>query len=79
MTYARNDIREQLPEDSERFAKIDKTWREIMAHAKANPNVLHACAVPGLHPQLQDILPIHTSLKVYHLIRSTDASFTGKM
>lgn len=51
----RNDIREQLPEDSERFAKIDRTWREIMTNARTTPNVLQACAVPGLHSQLQDI------------------------
>lgn len=55
MKYLRNDIREQLPEDSERFAKIDRTWREIMSNARTNANVLQACAVPGLHSQLQDI------------------------
>lgn len=57
-TIFRNDIREQLPEDSERFAKIDRQWRDIMAAARNNPNVLQACAVPGLHPQLQEMLTL---------------------
>jgi dynein heavy chain len=49
------DIREQLPEDSDRFDEIDLNWRELMEKAKNTPNVIEACTAPGRQQLLKDM------------------------
>ncbi|MES1909576.1 MAG: hypothetical protein MHM6MM_002292 [Cercozoa sp. M6MM] len=41
--FRSEDIREQLPEDAERFSKIDSEYIEFMEHAKTIDRVLEAC------------------------------------
>eukprot|EP00911_Craspedida_sp_UC1_P002095 UC1_evm8s1611 len=49
------DIREQLPEDSQRFDGIDVDFKEIMGDAKGTPNVVEATNKEGLFDKLEDI------------------------
>ncbi|XP_058811885.1 dynein axonemal heavy chain 10 isoform X1 [Topomyia yanbarensis] len=41
------DISAQLPEEAEKFNKIDEEFQEIMASSAANPLVVDVCLVPG--------------------------------
>ncbi|KAK9886614.1 hypothetical protein WA026_017536 [Henosepilachna vigintioctopunctata] len=50
------DIRNQLPEDSRRFDKIDKEFREILKTMTQNLNVVSATNVPGLYERLEALL-----------------------
>eukprot|EP01105_Mastigella_eilhardi_P016134 TRINITY_DN3695_c0_g1_i1.p1 TRINITY_DN3695_c0_g1~~TRINITY_DN3695_c0_g1_i1.p1 ORF type:complete len:4489 (-),score=1285.68 TRINITY_DN3695_c0_g1_i1:87-13553(-) len=54
------DIRVRLPEEAKRFARIDKTFKKLMADTAKNTLVLQACSEAGraellksLHQQLQ--------------------------
>ncbi|XP_010211142.1 PREDICTED: dynein heavy chain 17, axonemal, partial [Tinamus guttatus] len=47
------DIRNQLPEDSQRFDSIDKDFKELMADAVKTPNVIEATNKPGLYDKLE--------------------------
>ncbi|ORZ30920.1 dynein heavy chain and region D6 of dynein motor-domain-containing protein [Catenaria anguillulae PL171] len=38
------DIVRQLPQESKRFAAVDKTWRKAMANAQAHPGVVETCS-----------------------------------
>ncbi|CBY35272.1 unnamed protein product, partial [Oikopleura dioica] len=49
------DIRRQLPEDSDRFDGIDKDFKACMEDAKGNLNVVHATNKPGLYEQLESM------------------------
>ncbi|ETO26653.1 hypothetical protein RFI_10483 [Reticulomyxa filosa] len=49
------DIREQLPEDSERFTRINQTWRDLMNVAKNTPQVVETCNFEG-RSQLLEVL-----------------------
>ncbi|XP_043925655.1 dynein axonemal heavy chain 17-like [Protopterus annectens] len=49
------DIRIQLPEDSKRFDKIDKDFKEIMAEGLKTPNVVEATNKPGLYEKLEGL------------------------
>ena len=49
------DIRKQLPEDSQRFDGIDADFKEIMGEAKGVPNVVQATNKPGLFDKLENM------------------------
>ncbi|NXD73362.1 DYH9 protein, partial [Eolophus roseicapillus] len=49
------DIRAQLPKDSERFEGIDVDFKELAYEARKTPNVVEATNKPGLSQQLEDI------------------------
>ncbi|XP_053711973.1 dynein axonemal heavy chain 6-like isoform X3 [Synchiropus splendidus] len=42
------DIKRQLPEESKKFVKVDKSWREIMYKVNKMPNALRAATQPDL-------------------------------
>ncbi|XP_063312141.1 dynein axonemal heavy chain 9 [Pelobates fuscus] len=50
-----DDIRSQLPEDSQRFEGIDMDFKELANDAKGTPNVVEATNKPGLYEKLEDI------------------------
>lgn len=50
------DIRKQLPIDSERFVKTNETFHEILAMILNEPNVLIVTNRSGLHLQMEHIL-----------------------
>ena len=49
------DIRKQLPEDSDRFDRIDSEFKEMMKKVSTTKNVIHATSFPGLVEQLEVI------------------------
>jgi len=49
------DIRTQLPEDCERFDKIDKNFRQLMATSKNTPSVIEACSAENRSDLLQNM------------------------
>ncbi|XP_054427204.1 dynein axonemal heavy chain 9 isoform X2 [Pteronotus mesoamericanus] len=49
------DIRTQLPQDSERFEGIDVDFKELAYDAQKTPNVVEATNKPGLYEKLEDI------------------------
>uniref|UniRef100_A0A8C6JKW0 Dynein axonemal heavy chain 17 n=1 Tax=Melopsittacus undulatus TaxID=13146 RepID=A0A8C6JKW0_MELUD len=49
------DIRAQLPKDSERFEGIDVDFKELAYEVQKTPNVVEATNKPGLSQQLEDI------------------------
>jgi dynein heavy chain len=49
------DIRNQLPEDSDRFDRIDQEFKGLMMEAKKEKNVIRATGVSGLAEQLETI------------------------
>ncbi|EPQ13414.1 Dynein heavy chain 9, axonemal [Myotis brandtii] len=49
------DIRAQLPQDSERFEGIDMDFKELAYDAQKTPNVVEATNKPGLYERLEDI------------------------
>lgn len=50
------DIRSQLPEDSRRFEKIDKEFKQVLSEMLQTPNVVKATNKPGLYDRLESIL-----------------------
>lgn len=50
------DIRSQLPEDSKRFEKIDREFRQVLSEMVSTPNVVKATNKPGLYERLESIL-----------------------
>ncbi|XP_036920260.1 dynein heavy chain 17, axonemal [Sturnira hondurensis] len=49
------DIRAQLPEDSQRFDDIDREFKALMEDAVKTPNVVEATNKPGLYNKLEDL------------------------
>ncbi|XP_043280985.1 dynein beta chain, ciliary-like [Venturia canescens] len=49
------DIRTQLPEDSKRFDKIDREFKEILRDMLATPNIVKATNKPKLLERLDDL------------------------
>ncbi|XP_032945882.1 dynein axonemal heavy chain 9 [Rhinolophus ferrumequinum] len=49
------DIRAQLPQDSERFEGIDIDFKELVYDAQKTPNVVEATNKSGLYEKLEDI------------------------
>lgn len=49
------DIRKQLPEDSERFDQIDKDFKALMIEMGKTPNVVESTNKPGILPTLEEI------------------------
>ncbi|XP_016013564.2 dynein heavy chain 9, axonemal isoform X3 [Rousettus aegyptiacus] len=49
------DIRAQLPQDSERFEGIDIDFKELALDAQKTPNVVEATNKSGLYEKLEDI------------------------
>ncbi|XP_011822268.1 PREDICTED: dynein heavy chain 17, axonemal [Mandrillus leucophaeus] len=47
------DIRAQLPEDSQRFDDIDQEFKALMEDAVKTPNVVEATSKPGLYNKLE--------------------------
>uniref|UniRef100_A0A8D2LWB0 Dynein axonemal heavy chain 11 n=1 Tax=Varanus komodoensis TaxID=61221 RepID=A0A8D2LWB0_VARKO len=50
-----NDIRDQLPEDSKRFDRIDADFKELMNNSVHTKNVLEATTKPNLYEKLEDL------------------------
>lgn len=50
------DIRNQLPEDSRRFEKIDRDFRQVLSEMVAIPNVVKATNKAGLYERLDGVL-----------------------
>ncbi|XP_022909837.1 dynein beta chain, ciliary-like [Onthophagus taurus] len=50
------DIRNQLPEDSKRFDKLDKDFKDVLGSMTSNLNVVKATNKPGLYERLEVIL-----------------------
>jgi len=44
---ASEDIRQQLPDDTKRFEKIDQDWKAMMTEANDEPGVIDACTYEG--------------------------------
>lgn len=49
------DIRQQLPNDSERFDSIDRDFKELMTEMAKVPNVIESTNRPGLLAVLEDL------------------------
>lgn len=49
------DIRKQLPEDSERFDQIDKDFKALMIEMGKTPNVVESTNKPGILPALEEL------------------------
>ena len=45
--FAADDIKRQLPEESKKFAGVDKSWKTIMKRTNGNPNCIVAGTVKG--------------------------------
>ena len=50
-----DDIRKQLPADSDRFDQIDQEFKDIMKAAAETPNVVECTNKPGLYEQLEKL------------------------
>ncbi|CAG9859865.1 unnamed protein product [Phyllotreta striolata] len=50
------DIRNQLPEDSKRFERIDREFKEILRDMSANLNIVRATNKFGLSEKLEELL-----------------------
>ena len=46
--FSADDIKRQLPEESKKFANVDRSWRTIMKRTNGNPNAVVAGTVKGL-------------------------------
>ncbi|NWV36400.1 DYH1 protein, partial [Grantiella picta] len=51
--FSSEDIKRQLPIESQRYNTVDKDWRHIMKKANANPEVISLCPDPELLEKLQ--------------------------
>lgn len=49
------DIRKQLPEDSERFDQVDKDFKALMIEMGKTPNVVDSTNKPGILPTLEEL------------------------
>ena len=49
------DIRKQLPDDSDRFDRIDSDFKVLMKNAEKEKNVIRATGVPNLAEELEEI------------------------
>lgn len=50
------DIKRELKEESEKFARVDKRWRELMAHILKHPSAIELPKNETLHSNLLDML-----------------------
>lgn len=50
------DIRNQLPEDSKRFDKLDREFKEVLNEMLKTPNIVQATNKPNLYEKLDSIL-----------------------
>ncbi|XP_077976399.1 dynein beta chain, ciliary-like isoform X2 [Styela clava] len=50
------DIRSQLPEDSERFVEIDRDLKELLVESEKIPNIIESAMREGLQAKLEDLL-----------------------
>jgi dynein heavy chain len=50
-----DEVKKELPEDAERFAKVDKLFKETLLHFKNMPNCVNSCEKPGLLKGLEAI------------------------
>ena len=48
-------MKKELPEDAERFAKIDVSFKALLKHFKSTPNCVASCAKDGLMKDLEGI------------------------
>ncbi|NWH35887.1 DYH1 protein, partial [Chloropsis hardwickii] len=52
--FSSEDIKRQLPVESQRYNTVDKDWRRVMKNANANPEVISLCPNPELLEKLQN-------------------------
>jgi len=50
--FAAEDIKRQLPDESRKFASVDKSWKAIMKRTYDNPRAIAAGTVKGMREQL---------------------------
>lgn len=50
------DIRSQLPEDSKRFQKVDKDFKDVLSEMLKTLNIVKATNKPGVYEKLEGIL-----------------------
>ncbi|XP_030760043.1 dynein beta chain, ciliary-like isoform X2 [Sitophilus oryzae] len=50
------DIRSQLPEDSKRFDRIDREFKDVLSEMLKTPNIVKATNKPGLYEKLEGLL-----------------------
>ena len=48
-------MKKELPEDAERFAKIDVSFKALLKHFKGMPNCVASCAKDGLIKELEQV------------------------
>ena len=51
--FSSEDIIAQMPEEGRKFTIVDKSWKQIMVSAVANPQVLAATDLPNMLPNLR--------------------------
>eukprot|EP00736_Rhodelphis_marinus_P004047 Rmarinus@m.11564 len=52
--FGQGDIQKQLPAETAKFLKVDKTWRDIMRKCHKNPAVMQFISTPSLLEHLQE-------------------------
>uniref|UniRef100_A0A8C3K8B9 Dynein axonemal heavy chain 1 n=1 Tax=Calidris pygmaea TaxID=425635 RepID=A0A8C3K8B9_9CHAR len=52
--FSSEDIKRQLPLESQRYQAVDKDWRNIMKNANENPEVISLCPDPTLLENLRE-------------------------
>jgi dynein heavy chain len=50
-----DEVKKELPEDAERFAKVDVTFKAMLKHFKTTPNCVESCAKPGFMKELEGV------------------------
>ncbi|KAK9868729.1 hypothetical protein WJX84_008574 [Apatococcus fuscideae] len=53
--FSLDDICNQLPQEAQRFSRIDKGWKKIMGETAKNTNVIEACTATGRKDTLQSL------------------------
>ena len=52
--FGSEDIMRQMPEESRKFRKVDKQWKEIMTNTKLDKRVLVATGYPNMLELLRE-------------------------
>ncbi|KAJ3227682.1 Dynein heavy chain 7, axonemal [Clydaea vesicula] len=52
--FSSEDIMRQMPVEGKRFASVNKTWRDIMAHCNSDKHVLKVCSMPDILTKLKE-------------------------
>jgi dynein heavy chain len=50
-----DEVKKELPEDAERFAKVDVKFKGMLSHFKTTPNCVDSCSKPGFMTDLESV------------------------